>query len=103
MKALPAGAPAPRPDRPATQVLHDEPNARIIAFHLLPGQEVPPHRNPSTVVVQVVEGEGLFRGEGEEAHLRAGETVVFAPGETHSMRPVGGPLRFLAVLAPGPR
>lgn len=103
MRALATAAPATRPERPATQLLHDEENARIVSFHLLADQEVAPHRSDSTVVVQVVEGEGLFRGEGDEAHLTTGATAVFAPGEMHSMKPVGGPLRFLAIITPRPR
>jgi quercetin dioxygenase-like cupin family protein len=102
MKRL-ESAPLPaRDDRPATQLLHDEENARVVSFHLLAGQEVPPHRSTSTVLVQVVEGEGMFRGEGDETRLATGDTAVFAPGEMHSMRPVGGPLRFLAIITPRP-
>lgn len=103
MKTLDSAPPATRPDRPATQLLHDEENARVVSFHLLADQQVAPHRSESTVLVQVVQGEGLFQGEGDEVHLLAGETAVFAPGEMHSMRPVGGALRFLAVITPRPR
>ena len=94
--------PAARPDRPATQLLHDEESVRIVSFHLLAHQEVAPHRSGSTVVVQVIEGEGIFRGGDDEAHLLTGGTAVFAAGETHSMKPVGGPLRFLAIITPRP-
>lgn len=102
MNALDSAPPAARPDRPATQVVHDAEHARIISFHLCAGQEVPPHNNRSTVIVQVVEGEGLFRGDGEPVHLKTGETAVFRPGETHSMKPVGEVLRFLAIITPRP-
>lgn len=104
MTVLPTAGPAPRPDRPATQLLHDEPNARVVSFHVSPGQAVPPHTSDSTVVVQVLEGDGLFRGERGEARLGPGEAAVYAPGELHSMEPVGGaPLRFLAIITPRPR
>jgi quercetin dioxygenase-like cupin family protein len=102
MRVLPTGLPEPRPDRPATALLHDEANARIVAFHLLAGQEVSPHRSTSTVAVQVIEGEGLFQGEGDGVTLKVGETAVFAPDETHAVRAVGGALRFLAILTPRP-
>jgi quercetin dioxygenase-like cupin family protein len=102
MKTLASAPPPAREDRPATQLLHDEENARVVSFHLLADQEVAPHRSSSTVLVQVVEGEGVFRGEGDETHLVTGDTAVFAPGEMHSMRPVGGPLRFLAIITPRP-
>lgn len=104
MTILPTEGPAPRPDRPATQLLHDEPNARVVCFHLVPGQAVPPHTSDSTVVVQVLEGDGLFRGEQREARLGPGQTAVYAPGELHSMAPAGDEgLRFLAIITPRPR
>ena len=102
MKVLPVGVPESRPDRPATALLHDEANARIVAFHLLAGQEVSPHRSPSTVIVQVLEGEGLSQGEGVEATLEAGETALFEPSETHAVKAAGGALRFLAIISPRP-
>lgn len=103
MKVLPFEAPPPRSDRHATQLLHDEPNARVVSFHLAPGQAVAPHTSTSTVVVQVLEGRGLFRGVESEAELGPGETAVYSPGELHSMRPVGdGSLRFLAIITPRP-
>jgi quercetin dioxygenase-like cupin family protein len=70
VKLLPTDGPAPRPERPATQLHHDEENARVVAFCLLKGQQVAPHHSESTVIVQVLEGEGVFRGEESEARLR---------------------------------
>jgi quercetin dioxygenase-like cupin family protein len=103
MNVLPAGGAAARPDRPATQLLHDESNVRVVAFHVAPGQSVPPHTSDSTVVVQVIEGSGLFRGAENEARLGPGQTAVYLPGELHSMEPVGdGCLRFLAIITPRP-
>lgn len=102
MTALDSAAPPARPDRPSTRVLHDEPNLRVIAFHLLPGQTVPPHRSTSTVLVQVIAGAGRFAGEDAEATLRAGESAVYRPGETHSITATGEPLVFHAVIAPRP-
>lgn len=102
MKALPLEAPPAREDRPATRLLHDEPNARVVAFHLQPGQVVPAHRSPSTVLLQVIAGEGTFRGADGEARLGAGETVVFAPDEEHAIEADGVPLHFLAFITPRP-
>ena len=102
MKTLRAGAPEPRSDRYATHLLHDEPNVRVVGFHLLPGQSVPPHRSDSTVIVQVVEGRGVFRGEDGEAALEAGMAAVYLPGETHSMEAIDDPVRFQAIISPGP-
>ncbi len=102
MKVLDTQPAVVREDRPATRLLHDEPNARVVAFHLLPGQRVAEHRSPSTVLVQVLEGEGVFRGEDGERRLAAGDAAVFAPGEVHAIDAPDGPLRFLAMIAPGP-
>lgn len=101
MKLLQNRAPASRTDRYATQLLHDEPGVRIVSFHLAGGQEVPPHSSTSTVVVHVLEGTGVFRGGGIEERLSAGQGVVYAPGEVHSMVADDGPLRFLATITPG--
>jgi regulator of cell morphogenesis and NO signaling len=86
----------------ATRVLHDEPNLRVIAFHLLPGQAVPPHRNASTVLVQVITGRGRFVGDDTDATLEAGEAAVYRPGETHFIEALDEPLVFHAVIAPRP-
>ncbi len=102
MIALDSAAPPARPDRPATRVLHDEPNLRVIAFHLLPGQMVPRHSNESTVLVQVISGQGRFSGADGEATLRAGEAAVYRPGEIHAIAALDEPLVFHAVIAPRP-
>lgn len=101
MNVLAAG-PAARSERPASTVLHDHPHARIAGFHLLPGQQVPPHASESTVIVHVVSGSGTFRGADGEARLAAGESVVYEPGETHSMEAGVETLRFLAIITPRP-
>lgn len=102
MIALDSAAPPARADRPATRVLHDEPNLRVIAFHLKPGQTVPPHHSASTVLVHVVTGSGRFTGADAEAMLRPGESAVYRPGETHSIEALAEPLVFHAVIAPRP-
>lgn len=101
MKVL-VEAPAPRPDRPASAVIHDEPNARVVAFRLLPGQRVPEHTSDSTVVVHVVSGSGVFEGADASVTLSAGEAAVYAPGELHAMAAGDEPLQFLAVITPRP-
>lgn len=102
MKVLAAEAPSFRVERAASALLHDEPNARVVAFHLRPEQDLPAHRNDSTVIVHVVEGAGTFRGEDGEVLLGPGETAVFAPGEEHGVQAASVPLLFLAVIVPGP-
>lgn len=102
MRVLEPGPDASRADRPASAVLHDESNVRVAAFHLEAGQRVAPHRSASTVVVHVVEGAGTFRGGDGGALLGPGESAVFEPGEEHAIEAERAPLRFLAIIAPGP-
>lgn len=101
MKVLEHG-PEPRADRPSSALLHDEPNVRIVAFRLQPGQTVPPHTSSSTVMVVVTEGSGTFHGDTGEALLKVGESAVYVPNELHSISAGSEPLRFLAVIAPRP-
>lgn len=102
MKVLRAEPPPAREDRPATRILHDEPSARVVGFHLLAGQQVRPHRSACTMLLQVVSGTGTFTGEAEEAVLGPGETALYAPGELHGISAGGGPLYFIAVITPRP-
>ena len=103
MNQLSTKRPEPRTDRYATAIVHQDANVRVIAFTLLPGQEVPAHRSGSTVVVQVVEGMGIFRGDDEESTLGAGGSAVFDPDETHSIRALQEGVSFLATISPPPR
>ena len=91
-----------RDDRPATQLLHDSADVRVVAFHLQAGQEVKPHRSSSTVLLQVIEGEGVFSGADSESRLTAGEAALFDREEMHGIRAVEGALRFLAIITPRP-
>lgn len=102
MKRLATAAPEARPDRPATAILHDEPNVRVIAFHLSAGQRVPPHDSASTVVVQVISGTGTFTGDGARAVLGPGESAVYAPGERHAIEAGEEALHFIALVTPRP-
>ena len=91
-----------RPDRPASQLLHDTADVRVVAFHLQPGQEVKPHRSTSTVLVQVVEGEGEFSGADGAARLGPGDVAAYEREEMHGIRALRAPLRFLAIITPRP-
>lgn len=94
--------PAARADRPASELLHDHADARIVAFHLHPGQKVAAHRSPSTVSVHVTEGAGVFRGGNGEVTLAAGQAAVFEPGEMHAIEAGADALRFIAIISPRP-
>lgn len=94
--------PATRPDRHASALLHDEPNLRVVSFRLESGQTVPAHSSPATVLVTVTAGRGTFTGRDAEVELGAGESAIYAPGETHAMVAGANGLSFIAVIAPRP-
>lgn len=94
---------AANPDKPATAILHDSPDARLVVFRLASGQQVLPHRSTSTVVLQVLSGSGQLQGEQEAVlDVSAGDAVIFQPSELHGMRAVHEELLLLATITPRP-
>jgi quercetin dioxygenase-like cupin family protein len=97
---------AVNPSKPATATLHDSPDLRLLVFRLSPGQEVPPHRSVSTVMLTVLAGTGTLTGDPEsspnEAVCEPGDVVIYAPNEIHGMRATHGPLLLLATITPRP-
>jgi quercetin dioxygenase-like cupin family protein len=94
---------ASNPLRPATAVIHDSPDARLVVFRIAPGQQVPPHHNQSTVVLQVLEGSGVLSGaNGVEQSCVAGDVVTYEPGEEHGMKATAEELLLLATISPRP-
>ena len=69
---------AASPARPATAILFDSPDIRLLVFRIAPGQRVAPNQNPSTVTLTVLSGEGLVSGRDGELHLLA--TITPRPG-----------------------
>lgn len=100
--AIAAGAVAPRPGRPATAIVHDSSDARVVVFRLAPGEEVPPHTSPSTVMLFVLDGTGTVLGPNAECAVQPGTLVTYEPNERHGMRATTGPLVVLATIAPRP-
>jgi quercetin dioxygenase-like cupin family protein len=97
---------AANPTRPATAVVHDSDDARLIVFRIAPGQSVAPHRSVSTVQLTVLGGSGVLTGEHEGAAAEhpcaAGDVVVYAPNELHGMRAGDETLTLLATITPRP-
>lgn len=93
-------------DRPATAVIHDTDDVRLVVFRLAPGQAVPPHRSVSSVMLTVLEGSGTLSGEAEgqpvELAFRSGESVAYEPNELHGMRAYDTELLLLATITPRP-
>ena len=97
-----AEAVAANATRPATTVIGDVPDARLVVFRISPGQAVAPHRNASTVILTVLAGSGVVRGGDSETFVSAGDVVIYEPNETHGMRAVDDELVLLATIAPRP-
>ena len=97
------GAVAANPDRPATAILHDSPDARLVVFRLAPGQFVPPHRSTATVMLHVLQGTGELSGADDAVvSVSPGDLVTYEAGELHGMRAIDEQLLLLATITPRP-
>ena len=93
---------AANPTRPATTIVHDTADARLVVFRLSPGQSVAPHRNASTVTLTVISGSGLASGADAERPITTGDVVTYDPNEVHGMRAADEELVLLATITPRP-
>ncbi|HEX6050243.1 MAG TPA: cupin domain-containing protein [Gemmatimonadaceae bacterium] len=97
-----AQATAATPSRPATAVVYDAPDARMVVFRIAPGQAVAPHRNASTVTLTVLAGSGMVSGSDREQDVAEGDVVAYEPNELHGMRAIDRELILLAMITPRP-
>jgi quercetin dioxygenase-like cupin family protein len=97
-----ADAVAARPDRPATAVVHDSADVRLMVFRIEPGQQVATHTNASTVVLTVLEGTGIVTGADGERTVGPGSVVTYEPREPHGMRANSERFILIAAIAPRP-
>ena len=88
--------------RPATAIVHDSADARLVVFRLTPGQVVARHRSVSTVTLTVISGQGYVLGGDAEQTAGPGQVIVFEPNEMHGMRAGTGPFVLLATITPRP-
>jgi quercetin dioxygenase-like cupin family protein len=93
---------AAHPDRPATAVVHDAPDLRLVVFRIAPRQAVAVHTSRSTVMLQVVAGAGMVSGADGEREVRVGDVVVYDASEPHSMRATDQEMVLLAAITPRP-
>jgi quercetin dioxygenase-like cupin family protein len=91
-----------QPNRPATALLHDVPDARVVVFRIEAGQEVAPHTSTSTVLLAIVEGSGTVSGASGESTVRAGDLVTYEVGELHGMKAGSEQLVLVAIITPRP-
>lgn len=95
-------AAAPAVGRPATTIVTDSPDARLVLFRIDPGQAISPHSNASTVLMTIVAGSGTVSGPDGDHVVRAGDLITYEPNELHGMRADGEQLVILATIAPRP-
>ena len=101
-QTLAAAAVAPNSGHPATMLLHDCSDARVVLFRLDPGQVVPVHTSSSTVLLTIISGTGTVMGDDGERTVKAGDVVAYAEHEPHGMRAAGEQFIIAAVIAPRP-
>lgn len=102
---LPAAASAsaaPRADRPATAIIADSADARVVLFRIDAGQAVSPHTNASTVLMTVIDGRGVVSGPDGDHDVHAGDFAAYEPNELHGMRAIDERLVILATITPRP-
>ena len=83
-------------------LLHDSPWFRIINFNLSAGQTFPVHSHDTEgqLSIQVVEGEGDFLAEGDQAIPAAsGDILISEINEPHGVR-AKTDMRILVTIAP---
>ncbi len=93
---------AASPDRPASAVIHDTDDVRLVVFRLEQGQAVPPHTSVSSVVLTVLDGDGILSAASTERRCSKGDIVLYEPNELHGMRAEYGRMLLLATITPRP-
>jgi quercetin dioxygenase-like cupin family protein len=84
--SIPASRQPPIASRPLVSDLVVDPKRRQFTVRLEPGQQLPPHRNPSKVVITVVEGNGEITVEGAGVRaLPTGIVVQLEPNVEHAV------------------
>ena len=99
---LAAAAIAAHPDRPATALVHDSADARVVLFRIEPGQQVAVHTSVSTVVLTVLAGSGTVSGADGDREVKTGDIIAYDQREPHGMRATAEQLVISAVIAPRP-
>jgi quercetin dioxygenase-like cupin family protein len=88
--------------RPATSLVHDSADARVVLFRIEPGQQVAEHTSSSTVLLIVISGAGIVTGATGDCEVSTGDIIAYGVDEPHGMRANEQPLVLAAVIAPRP-
>ncbi len=99
---LAAAAVSANAARPATALIHDSADARVVLFRIEPGQQVAEHKSSSTVLLTVISGAGVVSGATGDCDVRSGDIIAYGVDEPHGMRASEQALVLAAVIAPRP-
>jgi quercetin dioxygenase-like cupin family protein len=83
-------------------LVHDSPHFKILNFNFKAGQELPVHSHDieGQVSIAVLEGEGVFLGEGNTSiQAGPGDILISEIAEPHGLR-AGTNMRVLVTIAP---
>jgi quercetin dioxygenase-like cupin family protein len=95
------GVTAPDGSRSPQVLYSQEGERRIVAIHLLPGQELGDHQVKEAALLLVADGQVRVEAGDESIDARPGMLVRFEPGERHTVS-AAGEARVLLLLAPWP-
>lgn len=90
-------------NHPVTQLITQNQDSRVIVFGFEPGQSVPLHTSSSTVLMQVVEGNGRIQVGDSEQFVVAGDLAICPPNVPYSLSAAEtGRFVILTIVAPNP-
>jgi quercetin dioxygenase-like cupin family protein len=89
---------------PIRAIVTESPDAVVVMWYLMPGQEIYPHVHPDgqdTWIVLSGIGEYILDAEGKTMPITSGQIVVAHTGQVHGVINKGNePLQFVSVVAP---
>ncbi|RUM28859.1 MAG: cupin domain-containing protein [Aquifex sp.] len=90
-------------EKPVSEVVYEDANAKVVRFYLKGGQEIKPHKSSSSVYITVLKGKlNFFLGkDNSEVEVRAGGTVFYEPDELHGFKALEDSV-VEAVITPKP-
>ncbi|AAC07054.1 cupin domain-containing protein [Aquifex aeolicus] len=70
-------------EKPVSELVYEDENAKVIRFYLKKGQEIKPHTSPSSVYITVLKGKVTFTAGEEKIKGEQGSTIYYEPNELH--------------------
>jgi len=86
---------------PQRELVYEDENAKVIRFYLREGQEIKPHRSPSSVFITVLKGSLIFISEDAQETLNQGDTIFYRPNELHGFKALKDSV-LEATISPNP-